>query len=125
MNDTLESLEAELRQRDTAAVSRPKRPSTLITTSKDAEDLAVKMRKYEAQMAEFEAACVEARNRRNDIIERWNALHRKQNMTLNDVTYAIVMDIAYERGHSAGLSEVRSFFDDFESLAVKIINANK
>ena len=44
---------------------------------------------------------------------------------INDATFAIIDDLAYDKGHSAGWDNYISYLDMFADMARNIIAANK
>lgn len=106
----------------------PVRPTMLAygksPTPADYRAHADAMEAYESAVSVSVAARQAARDEQNRILGVWMDKLRKDYPLLNDDTFNACYSMAYDKGHSAGYSEVRNCMDDITEFAWKIIKAN-
>lgn len=56
---------------------------------------------------------------------RWFDYLKTYYNTVNEKTFDLCYDMAYERGHSGSYSEVQNFLSDYIAFALDIIHANR
>lgn len=80
---------------------------------------------FELDKEEYEKQYIAYTENENKIFVLWYTDLRKEYSYLNDRTFDIVYEKAYERGHSAGYDEVANYMINTAEFAEKIMEANK
>jgi len=86
--------------------------------SSNTECVCVNQNEYDAYMTQF-------RQVDQEVSKIFHQELREEYSHLNQQTYDLVYNVAYDRGHSAGYDEVANYMIDYADLAEKIIAANK
>lgn len=122
--NTFEEIEQAMK-----AVPYPKRPSRPLAgrdmSSTEARKYAYALEAYEMEMEEYQAARTAANEEANRLLYEWCEKLREEYNHLNDATFQLVYQLAYDMGHAYGYPSVRDYTDTYAGLAEKIIQANK
>lgn len=127
---TTESSYEEIEQalREDFFPKQPRKPTIASLSGENPVDFrkyADELEAYHRDMEEYKTKVQGYTVLRDRITEIWMQKLRKEYRHLNDATFNLIYAEAYERGHSCGYSEVRSYLDDYDTLATNIINANR
>lgn len=118
----------ELAIRSVAYPTRPAKPQLPLSNQHTPAILRAQadaLESYEQVKAEYERRLANYHAEKVELENVWRNKLREEYSNLNDTTFNIVYNMAWERGHSSGYSEVRSYMDDLDTFATSIIKANK
>lgn len=122
--NTFEEIEQAIK-----AVPYPKRPSRPLAgremSSTEARKYAYALEAYEMELEEYQASSAAANEETQRLSNEWSAKLREEYNHLNDATFQLVYQLAYDNGHAYGYQSVRDYTDTYADLAEKIIQANE
>lgn len=93
-------------------------------TSVDARVFAEALADYEVKMTEYYLAQDLYSKSVSQFVDKWKQ-SLKEDSGFSQEQFDLVFELAYDRGHSCGYSEVESIFDDLRITFTKFLKVSK
>ena len=90
----------------------------------EAHKVSANTERVQKNKKEYEDYQEQYRQIEGRVVDEWFIELREYYKDLNDKTFNVCYNMAYDRGHSAGYDEVASYMNDYYYFAQQIIKSN-